>query len=181
MCLDHSSLYITLLFCFSIGRLDRAALDELQTQCQEFRSLYQATEVERDRLAELVQVMEKRSVIYRILPLNGPYLHYRPPPNFGKSRFFCTLYLMFVQQPTPKLLIIPINCPCMGPSAAKYGSLDRSVSPMTIIRCRGYQVKWVISGHKGQGGHLESLSCVHFANRNKDRSVYPISSTFVSK
>ncbi len=50
---------------FVFCRLDKAAIDELAAQCQEFRSLYQATEVERDRLAEFVRVLEKRSVIKR--------------------------------------------------------------------------------------------------------------------
>ena len=35
-------------------------LEELQLQLHEIRAMYQATEVERDRLSELVSVLEKR-------------------------------------------------------------------------------------------------------------------------
>ena len=39
-------------------------LEQLQLQIHEIRAMYQATEVERDRLSELVKVLEKRSVFY---------------------------------------------------------------------------------------------------------------------
>ena len=39
-------------------------LEELQLQIHEIRAMYQATEVERDRLSELVRVLEKRSALY---------------------------------------------------------------------------------------------------------------------
>ena len=46
---------------------------------------------------------------YLISLRNRSYLHYCPPPNLGKSQLFCSLYLLFVQQLTFKLLKIPIN------------------------------------------------------------------------
>ena len=39
-------------------------LEELQLQIHEIRAMYQATEVERDRLSELVRVLEKRLAFY---------------------------------------------------------------------------------------------------------------------
>ena len=57
---------------------------------------------------------------YCISPPNDPYLHYRTPPNFGKSQLSCPLYLMFVQLTTPNHYLPP-----MSPSVAKYGIWDK--------------------------------------------------------
>ena len=41
---------------------------------------------------------EGRKKYYCISLSNHPYLYYHPPPNFGKSHFFCLLYLMFMTE-----------------------------------------------------------------------------------
>ena len=46
----------------SIPQGDRVCVGELQYQCQEYHTLLQAANVERDRLSELVEVTQKRLV-----------------------------------------------------------------------------------------------------------------------
>lgn len=47
-------------FSFSRNNIDKQALAELQSQCQEYRTLYQVAQVERDKFSELVRVLQSR-------------------------------------------------------------------------------------------------------------------------
>lgn len=54
--------FLIMLFFFSFSRnnIDKQALAELQSQCQEYRTLYQVAQVERDKFSELVRVLQSR-------------------------------------------------------------------------------------------------------------------------
>ena len=61
--LFNASVVLRIIRCITVyidSRLEKSALDELELQCQEYRSLYQAITVERDRLAEFVKVLQSR-------------------------------------------------------------------------------------------------------------------------
>lgn len=45
---------------FHVNNIDKQALAELQSQCQEYRTLYQVAQVERDKFSELVRVLQSR-------------------------------------------------------------------------------------------------------------------------
>ncbi|XP_052092263.1 coiled-coil domain-containing protein 13-like [Mytilus californianus] len=46
---------------FTVNNLDKRAVNELTYQCQEYKTLMQVADVEREKLSELVQVLQKRS------------------------------------------------------------------------------------------------------------------------
>ncbi|XP_076093480.1 coiled-coil domain-containing protein 13-like [Mytilus galloprovincialis] len=46
---------------FSVNNLDKRAVNELTYQCQEYKTLMQVADVEREKLSELVQILQKRS------------------------------------------------------------------------------------------------------------------------
>ncbi|XP_061166826.1 coiled-coil domain-containing protein 13-like [Saccostrea echinata] len=46
---------------FHMSNTDKQAMAELQAQCQEYKTIYQVAQVERDKLSELVKVLEKRN------------------------------------------------------------------------------------------------------------------------
>lgn len=50
-------------FSFSRNNIDKQALAELQSQCQEYRTLYQVAQVERDKFSELVRVLQSRYLL----------------------------------------------------------------------------------------------------------------------
>lgn len=51
------------IFSFSRNNIDKQALAELQSQCQEYRTLYQVAQVERDKFSELVRVLQSRYLL----------------------------------------------------------------------------------------------------------------------
>ena len=57
-------LILTVWSSFLFNRADRMRMEELKLQCQEFQSLYQAATVERDKLSELVQVLQQRYQVH---------------------------------------------------------------------------------------------------------------------
>ena len=48
------------LICIYSNNIDKQALSEMQGQCHEYRTLMQVAEVERDKLSELVKVLQSR-------------------------------------------------------------------------------------------------------------------------
>ncbi|XP_063422846.1 coiled-coil domain-containing protein 13-like [Mytilus trossulus] len=46
---------------FTVNNLDKRAVNELTYQCQEYKTLMQVADVEREKLSELVQILQKRS------------------------------------------------------------------------------------------------------------------------
>lgn len=50
-------------FSFSRNNIDKQALAELQSQCQEYRTLYQVAQVERDKFSELMRVLQSRYLL----------------------------------------------------------------------------------------------------------------------
>jgi membrane-bound inhibitor of C-type lysozyme len=54
-----NTITLTLHFIFR-NNLDKRAVNELTYQCQEYKTLMQVADVEKEKLAELVQVLQKR-------------------------------------------------------------------------------------------------------------------------
>ncbi|XP_022326302.2 coiled-coil domain-containing protein 13-like isoform X1 [Crassostrea virginica] len=45
---------------FHVNNIDKQAMTELQAQCQEYKTMFQVAQVERDKLSELVRVLQSR-------------------------------------------------------------------------------------------------------------------------
>ncbi|XP_048728819.2 coiled-coil domain-containing protein 13-like isoform X1 [Ostrea edulis] len=46
---------------FHVNNIDKQAMTELQAQCQEYKTMFQVAQVERDKLSELVQLLQNRN------------------------------------------------------------------------------------------------------------------------
>ena len=54
---------VVVLFLNCRNNIDKQAMTELQAQCQEYKTMFQVAQVERDKLSELVRVLQSRYCI----------------------------------------------------------------------------------------------------------------------